>query len=123
MVVPLKNFLKTDMEELSSLRGMTKLSEDEMEASLSKHSKLSKRDSDKKKLEVNQEVTDPVCLPVELLAISAFISIVITSRNLSNLIYLNEGPDTDKPSTAGSHQMYLPPASNIQLVPFHNMCR
>ena len=57
MVGPLKNFLKTDMEELISLQGMTKLSEDEMEAALSKHSKLSKRDSDKKKLEINQEVT------------------------------------------------------------------
>jgi len=56
MVGPLKNFLKTDMEELISLQGMTKLSEDEMEAALSKHSKLSKRDSDKKKLEINQEV-------------------------------------------------------------------
>ena len=59
MVGPLKNFLKTDMEELISLQGMTKLSEDEMEAALSKHSKLSKRDSDKKKLEINQEVTSP----------------------------------------------------------------
>ena len=56
MVVPLKNFLKTDMEELTSLQGMTKLSEDEMEVALCKHSKLSKRDSEKKKLETNQEV-------------------------------------------------------------------
>jgi len=56
MVVPLKNFLKTDMEELTSLQGMTKLSEDEMESALCKHSKLSKRDSEKKKLETNQEV-------------------------------------------------------------------
>lgn len=56
MVAPLNNFLKTDMEELSSLQGMTRLSEDEMEAALSKHSKLSKRDSEKKKLETNQEV-------------------------------------------------------------------
>ena len=56
MVAPLNNFLKNDMEELSSLQGMTKLSEEEMEAALNKHSKLSKRDSEKKKLESNQEV-------------------------------------------------------------------
>ena len=56
MVAPLNNFLKNDMEELSSLQGMTKLSEDEMEDALCKHSKLSKRDSEKKKLETNQEV-------------------------------------------------------------------
>ena len=57
-MIPLKNFLKTDMDELTSLQGMTQLSEAEMEAALSKHSKLSKRDSEKKKLETNQEVSN-----------------------------------------------------------------